>query len=132
MNAYQQNVVELIPNAVRSVSVDGTGVDVKDFNGVAHVILSTSAATAGTTPTLDVKLQESDALGSGYTDITGAAFTQVTDAADSTQMISFQVGEVKRYVRAVATIGGTVTPTFGFGVSMLAIRAAGRNASQAV
>ena len=94
--------------------------------------MQSSAATAGVTPTLNVKIQESDSLATGYTDISGAAFSEVTDAADATEMISLNIDETKQYIRVVGTIGGTSTPTFGFGVTMVAMRESGRNASQDV
>lgn len=133
MNILQQNVVELVANAVRtSTLTPANGVDIRQYDGPAHLIFTSSAATAGTAPTLNVKLQHSDVINSGFADVTGAVFAEVTDAADSTQMISVQTAELKRYVRCVGTIGGTSTPTFGFAVSMLACRHSGRNSSQAV
>ena len=95
--------------AARTATANGTGVDLKDYIGQAKVILHSALGT-GTTPTLDVKLQDSDD-NSTFADITGATFTQVTDAAASLQAIGVDVDKVKRYVRAVATIGGT-TPSF--------------------
>lgn len=132
MNLLQANVVELAANAVRTSTLTATGVDVSDFDGPVQVILHTSAATVGTDPTLNVKIQESDTVGSGYTDVTGATFAEVTDAADSTEMIAFQIGARKKFLRVVGTIGGTSTPTFGFGVVMIGHKHAGRNSSQAV
>lgn len=132
MELSQVNVVELAATAQRTSTLTATGVDVRSYDGIAQIILTSSAATAGTSPTLDVKIQESDSLGSGYTDISGAAFAQVTDAADSTQMIALNIGEHKQYLRVIGTIGGTATPTFQFGVVMVANRESGRNASQSV
>jgi hypothetical protein len=105
----------------RTASANGTGFDLEGSNGAegeAIIILSSDAASAGTNPTLDVKLQESDASGSGYTDISGATFTQVTDAASS-QKISINTNDVKRYLRAVGTIGGTSSPAFTYAVELI-------------
>lgn len=126
------NVVELAANAVRTSTLTGSGVDLQSYDGYAQVILQSSAATAGTTPTLNVKLQDSADNSTDWTDITGAVFAEVDDTPDSTQMIQVNVSAVRRYVRVVGTIAGTDTPTFGFGVAMVARRASGRNASQAV
>lgn len=80
-----------------------------------------SAAGTGTTPTLDLKLQQSDD-NSTFTDVPiaqnvdGTAFAQVTTVA------SFQERTYKpqsRYVRAVATIGGT-TPSFNCAAILIA------------
>lgn len=103
-------VIEVVAPARKTASENGSAIDLRDYVGDVKVILSTSAG-GGTTPTLDVKLQESDATGSGFTDISGAAFTQVTDAADSTEAIVISADSNKRYLRAVVTIDGT-SPTF--------------------
>lgn len=132
MSVYQLNVLELAPNAVRTTTFTGAAVDIRDYNGTAKIILSTSAATAGTAPTLDVTIEESATSGGAYTAIAGAAFAQVTAAADLTEMIAIQSGATKGFIRAVGTIGGTATPTFGFGVVMLGTLQSGRNASQAI
>ena len=92
-----------------SASANRTGVDIRDYVGDIVVTLSSSAG-GGITPTLDVKLQESDD-NSTFTDITGAAFAQVTDAADSTESIVIDADATKRYIRAVDTVAGT-SPTF--------------------
>ena len=66
---------------------------------------------------MDVKLQESSD-NSTFTDITDATFTQVTDAASS-QKISINTNDVKRYLRAVGTIGGTSSPAFTYTVQLI-------------
>src|SRR3954463_2753071 len=67
-----------------------------------------STAVSGTSPTLDVKLQESDLPGSGFADVTGAALTQVTAAGQ--QRLGY-AQTTKAYVRLVGTVGGSATPT---------------------
>ncbi len=70
--------------------------------------------------TLDVKLQESDTTTSGdFTDITGAAFTQV-GAALSEQDLFFKIK--KRYVRASWTIAGT---NYSFAVTVTGLKTQG-------
>lgn len=110
------NAVEMAANAVRTSTLTATGVDLSDYSGAMHFVLMSSAATAGTTPTLNVKLQHSDSLSTGYEDVSGATFTEVTDAADLTEMLTLDVDSMKQFVRVVGTIGGTSTPTFAFGV----------------
>ena len=108
----------------RTASANGTGVDLEGSTGAegeAIVILTSDAASAGTNPTLDVKLQESDALGSGYADISGATFTQVTNAASS-QKITINTNDTKRYLRAVGTIGGTSSPAFTYAVELISAK----------
>lgn len=92
-------------------TVTGSGVDMIHADGrcfaVQHV-----GTVSGTSPILDGKIQESDAPGSGYTDIAGAAFTSVT-ASNNLQIISFT--RSKRYLRYVGTIAGT-SPSFTLAV----------------
>jgi len=106
----------LLPGARRTASGNGSGVDVRDYVGAAKVVLISSAG-GGATPTLDVKIQDSDD-NSTFADVSGAAFTQVTDAAASLQELHLNLDSVKRYIRAVATIAGT-TPTFDGGVILI-------------
>lgn len=104
----------------RTASADGTGFDLEGSNGAegeAIIILASDAASAGTNPTLDVKLQESSD-NSTFTDISGATFTQVTDS-QALEKISINTNDVKRYLRAVGTIGGTSSPAFTYSVALV-------------
>lgn len=103
-------ITAVLAPARKTASENGAAVDLADYVGDYTVILSSSAG-GGTSPTLDVKLQDSDDSGGTFTDISGAAFTQVTSAAASTQKLIVNADSVKRYVRAVTTIAGT-SPTF--------------------
>lgn len=98
-------------DAVPDSNITGFGVDMTDYLGMGKVILAAGSASAGTNPTLDVKLQESDTESGGYTDIASAAFTQVTTSG-GVQSMALNLDSVKKYIRALATIGGTSTPTF--------------------
>lgn len=124
LNALAQAVgLVLAPAAQRTTTLTGTGIDVLDYEGVALAVLNASAGT-GTTPTLDVKLQHSDD-DSTYADVTGGAFTQVTDVAGTAgvQVMKVNVSDLKRYVRVIGTIAGT-TPSFEFGVEFIGIKKA--------
>lgn len=70
-------------------------------------------AASGTTPTLDVSLEES-ADGSSWSAITGSSITQLTAAGNrlATALVT------KNFVRATVTIAGT-TPSFTFGATLL-------------
>lgn len=86
-----------------------TGVDFRDFVGEVTFTLDAGAATAGSSPTLNVKLQEStvsDGTGDAFADISGATFDEVTDAA-SHQSIKLNIDNQPRYIRAVATLAGS-------------------------
>lgn len=99
----------------------GTGVDTFGYND-AMVALEVGAVS-GTSPTLDVKIQDS-ADNSTFADVTGLTFTQVT-ASNNSQVLrvsGLNTSTRRRYLRAVGTIGGT-TPSFAFGVEILLGRA---------
>lgn len=101
----------------RTSTANGTGVDLIDVAGNMQSALLLTGAVSGTSPTLDVKIQES-ADNSTWSDVPGATFTQQT-AANQRQLISFAA--IKRYVRAVYTLAGT-SPNFATGVTFLGSR----------
>jgi len=111
------SVLSLLDPADRSATANGSAVDILHYEGHATAIIQSAAGT-GTTPTLDVKLQDSSDGSTGWADITGAAFAQVTNAAASRQIVKFNASAAKRYIRAVATVGGT-TPSFACAVSFI-------------
>jgi len=90
----------------------GAGMDLQGYQGVLKVVLN-SGAGGGTTPTLDVKIQDS-ANNISFTDIIGKTFVQV-GADASLQSLGIDTRGVKRYIRAALTITGT-SPTFGLAV----------------
>lgn len=103
--AANATLYTLLANAAaRAATATGTGVDISACRGSIAVVLDAAAASAG--DTLDVTLEHSDSLGSGYTAVAGGAFTQVTSAAASQQKIALNADELKKYLRAVATIAG--------------------------
>jgi hypothetical protein len=108
-------VLELLAAKRRTASANGTGVDLQGYVNPGgremKAYLNCGAISSGTS--LDVKIQESDASGSGYTDITGAAFTQLTTSPGDEE-IHFRTN--KRYVRAVGTLVGT---NYEYGVILL-------------
>ena len=112
-------LLSLHPTAARTATGSGTGLDLQQYDGDVVLVLDSAAGT-GTTPTLAVTVEHSDALGSGYTAITGAAFTQVTTTA-SQQKLVINHDEAKRYVRVTYTIGGS-TPSFTFSVNGVGVK----------
>lgn len=132
MSLIQANLIEALPNAVRTSTTTGSAVDLRGYEGKGQVTLTTSAATAGTSPTLNVKLTECATSGGSYTDITGATFNEVTDAANLSQMIPIDFDACKGFLKVVATHGGTNTPTFNYAVTIVGRLKNGRNASQAI
>lgn len=110
--------VEALPVATRTSTVTGSAVDLVDYDGYVAFTLMSEAATAGTTPTLNVKVTHADTSGGSYSDVSGATWTEVTDAADAHETLVLDSSGLKRFVKIVGTIGGSATPTFAFGVNM--------------
>lgn len=103
-------VLNLIPVASVSATGNGTGVDLKDYEGELAIVLDCNNVD-GTTPTMDVTLEHS-ADDSTYVAVSGGAFTQVTSTPASVQKISLVRNDLRRYLRAVKTLGGTSSPHF--------------------
>jgi hypothetical protein len=120
----EYTIEELLPALNRTATATGTGVDLqgkinpggREMKAYLNVGLGVSSASP-VDNTLDVKIQESDALGSGYTDISGATFTQVAGVSPTSETIHFQTN--KRYVRAIGTQAGT-GDEFDYGVFLVA------------
>lgn len=100
-------------------SGNGTGIFVGK-NRLIKVELRVPGPVSGTSPTLDIKLQEATTAAGSYTDIPGGAFPQQTaamlsggGAVPGTGPARIAVLTSKDYVRAVKTIGGSASPSFG-------------------
>ncbi len=124
MAIIQQTLEKLqIFSCVATAAVTSTAtsaaIDLKEYDGDVSLILSCAAGT-GSSPTLDVKVQDSDASNGTYGDLSGAAFAQVTDSA-SVQVITFVKDEAKRYIKIVQTVGGS-TPSFTFSINAVALK----------
>jgi hypothetical protein len=120
-NLEKLDLLSFHPVSARTATGEATGVDLRQYDGDVVLILDSAAAGAGTNPTLDVTVEHSDSLSTDYTAITGAAFTQVTDAA-SRQKLVIDVDGAKRYVRVKYTIGGTSSPSFTFSVTGVGVK----------
>ncbi len=102
----------LAPTASRTSNLNGTAIDMNDYEGDLVIVLDVAN---GGTSTLDVKIQSSDTEGGSYGDVTTAfyrdgsevasaavAFTQVSTSA-SKQYLVFPKGAAKRWIKAVST-----------------------------
>lgn len=117
LNALAKTVVsQMVAVLSRTASAASAAFDLQLYEGVQAFILSAGAATAGTLPTLDLKITECDTSDGTFTDVASGAFTQITDTA-GVQKLSIDVKSLKRYVKADWTIGGTSNPAFPFGVA---------------
>ena len=80
-------------------------------------------AVSGTSPTLDVKLQRKDSRSGEYVDLPGAVFAQKTATGTAGLTVYPGIAEtgnvsvsdvISEVFRAVATLGGSSTPTFTY------------------
>jgi len=109
---FVKAVVATVPDNHSAGAVNGTAIDTLGFSELLIVVNSGANGSSGT---VDVILQEDDNSGfSSATAITGAVFTQITEANDNT----IYVGRVnlnadrERYIRTVSTVG-TAACDFG-------------------
>ena len=114
--------------AERTADLDGTAVDMNDYEGDLVVILDVEN---GGTSTLDVKIQSSDTQGGSYSDVTtvfslngteqasaAVAFAQVSTSA-SKQYLVFPKGAAKRWIKAVST---TSTSTHTYSINAVGLK----------
>lgn len=107
----------LKPAAYSAATNNGTAVDCL---GYRRALVVFNAGTADASAEADVKIQSSDASGSGFADITGATFAQVTTANDDTIYVAeIQTENHKRYLRAVATCDGTNAVTLSVEIVLM-------------
>jgi hypothetical protein len=108
----QTEAIEVFAAAARTASVNSSSIDRWSYGRATsqNWVLSVGAAS-GTTPTLNIKVQDSED-NSTWVDVAGAAFTQTTAAAFK----QLPVRNFRRYTRAVVTIAGT-TPSFTFSLT---------------
>lgn len=105
------------PVELTASSTSITGTDTLQFEWIT-VSMYVGTVT-GTTPTMDLKMQECDTLGGTYADISGAAFTQVIASNDDTLYIArIKASNVERFLRPHITISGT-SPVYPMSVSMV-------------
>ena len=104
--AYDADVMLHNPGTDLTTTATGTG---KQIEGTAidgqFIRVSVPSAT-GASPTLDITIQESDSVGTGY--VTVVTFAQITASGVGRRVYSSK----RKYARAVLTVAGT-TPNFG-------------------
>ncbi|MFH0351036.1 MAG: hypothetical protein ACHBMF_03755 [Chromatiales bacterium] len=107
-------LVSLFPSATRTSSINGTGVDVSEFDGMAAVILDSGAGVG----TMDITLQDS-ADNVTFVNIPGVKFDQVTTTAVQ-KKININIAVVKKFLRAAIVLASA--PQFTFSVNLLAVK----------
>lgn len=102
--------------AVRTTTANGSGIDL--LNAGPELCAEVAVGVmGGTTPTLDITLEES-ADNTTFTAMPGTpAFTQMVTGTQLVQLLN--ITRTKRYVRGVATFGGT-SPSWPFSMTIAA------------
>tara|TARA_Y100001938_G_scaffold137686_1_gene202224 strand:+ start:471 stop:851 length:381 start_codon:yes stop_codon:yes gene_type:complete len=118
INLERLELLSGLGTSTKTATGNGTGIDLQGYEGDILFVLDSSAG-GGSSPTLDVTIEDSDD-NSTFGSLSGAAFTQVTGSA-STQKLSISADECKRYVRVKFTIGGS-SPTFDLSVTGLGLK----------
>lgn len=100
-----QTAKALTTQGTANATVTGGAVDIREYIGNL-LIVQQVGTVGGSSPTLDGKIQDSPDGSTGWADVTGATFTQVT-ASTNIQVISVPTRACKRYIRYVGTKTGT-------------------------
>ena len=124
MSVLQQNLDKLTVVAGKATgavtsTATSSAIDLLEYDGDVLLVLDCDAGT-GTSPTLDVKITNSDASSGTYTDLSGATFTQVTDSA-SMQTLVINKDSAERYIKIVQTITGS-SPSFTFSINLIGVK----------
>ena len=124
MSVLQQNLDKLTVVAGKATgavtsTATSSAIDLLEYDGDVLLVLDSAAGT-GTSPTLDVKITNSDASSGTYTDLSGATFTQVVDAA-SMQTLVINKDSAERYIKIVQTITGS-SPSFTFSINLIGVK----------
>lgn len=109
--------VEAVANLSRTASDVSAAIDMSDYQGKVRFTLDAGAKTAGTDPTLDVKITHCTTIDGSYEDVDDGDFAQITTTA-GVETIELDVSDLEAYVKIDWTIGGTDSPEFPFGVVM--------------
>jgi hypothetical protein len=104
----------VLPAGANNSPAVGVPGSVADVVVMVHV-----SAVSGTTPTLNVTLEQSADGSTGWTAVTGGAVTQLTAAGSALA----NAAVTQPYIRVVATVGGTASPTVTGRVALLAFAA---------
>ncbi len=112
IGSYIKLVAGVSPRAAVAGAVNGDTIDRQGFDSCVIHARSGAVTGAPTAQTYDLKLQESSDGSTGWTDVVGAAITQIT-AVDASQEKGVNLLGCKRYIRVVATVGftGGTSPT---------------------
>jgi hypothetical protein len=102
LHQFLKAVVGIVADNHAAGTVNGAAIDRLGFEEALVVVNSGENGAGGT---VDAKVQESEDGSTGWTDIAGAAFTQITEANDNTVYAGrLNLVGRKRYLRVVAVV----------------------------
>lgn len=103
----------------KTSTITGTALNLQGYQGTVAIVQDVGTVS-GTTPTLDGKIQDSADGSTGWGDVTGYTFTQVTTSTNI-QVLNVDPRFTKQYIRYIGTIAGT-TPNFSMDVVLIAMK----------
>jgi len=104
--AYDADAMLHNPGTDLTTTATGTGKQIEGTAIKGQFIRVSVPTVTGTTPTLNITIQESNTLGSGYTTV--VTFDEITATGIFRRVYSSR----KKFVRSVLTVAGT-SPNFG-------------------
>jgi hypothetical protein len=108
MSYRQANSAVALSGALASGANKSAALRSPSNTGGVVLVAAHVSAVSGTSPTLDVKVQQSDTTVDGdFADVTGGALAQFTAAGNKVGFAKV----TKAFYRVVGTVGGTATPT---------------------
>jgi predicted small secreted protein len=116
MRAKNITVISILAAVRATVTANGVGKDISEFEGDVKFTLDSSAG-GGADHTMDTKLQHSDDDVT-YVDVLGGVFVQVTNAGPAFESLIVSADGLKKFVRGAESIAGTA-PTFDRALSMV-------------
>lgn len=104
VGAYIKAAIGSIPlSSLGGAAVNGPAINRLGFDSCVLHTAGGSATGSPSAQTLDAKLQESADGSTAWTDITGAAITQII-ADDSEAQVDVDLSGVKKFIRVVQTV----------------------------
>ncbi len=113
LDSFIKAAVGIVADNHAAGTHNGTGIDRKGFEEALIVV---NSGVNGSSGTVDIKVQESSD-NSTFTDISGAAFTQITESNDNNVYAGrLNLDPISRYIRVVAVVA---TAACDFGVDVI-------------
>ena len=120
--AIQQRNLEVLqhfplaPTEVRSTTFTGATVNIADLqalDGDIQIMLDSSVVTGAGSITCAVEHSNTTTAGDFVAIVPAAAFTAVTSAGASKQILTLTKDNLRRYIRVVGTVSGTASAAYG-------------------